>query len=315
MTSKNKSYKKAVILGAAGFIGINLSRCLANQGFKLVCFDRFLSPHWPNSATAIAGDFADLPNRLLQELDHSLVFHLISCSLPSPDSSQTLNEVQSDLVATIRILEETKSRDIRWVFMSSGGTVYGQNSEDEIKETSPTNPICSYGITKITIEKYFNFYRALHHIDYVIVRPANPYGPWQNPQRGQGVVSTMVYKALEKDTIVIWGDGENVRDYIFISDAINGILSAASSGRPGEIYNIGTAKGLSINQLVDIISETLNVKLDIKYSEPRYVDVRRNVLSIDKLSTHTEWRPMTHIRSGVAKTAAWLASHQNFYKG
>ena len=308
MMHKNKTFNKAVILGAAGFIGINLSHYLAKQGLKLVCFDRYFSPYWPQSATVITGDFAELPTKLLQELDHALVFHLISCSFPSPSTEKTVDEVENDVIATIRIIEKTKTRDLRWIFLSSGGTVYGQSNEDEINESSPKTPICSYGVAKLTIERYFTFYQALHNIDCVIVRPANPYGPWQDPNRGQGIIATMLYKALKGDTIDVWGDGENVRDYIFITDAIQGIMAAALAGKTGEIYNIGSAKGLSINQLISIISETLNVELNIKYSDARNVDVRRNVLCVDKLSAHTGWKPKTTIDSGVAMTAAWLSA-------
>ena len=304
--NKNKSYKKAVILGAAGFIGINLSQYLADKGFKIICFDRYISPLWPPSATAITGDFAELPKNLLKELDHALVFHLISGSFPSPYTTQVVDEVKHDVISTIRYIEETKARDLRWIFLSSGGTVYGQCDEAKIKESNPTKPICSYAVAKLAIEQYFTLYRRLHHIDCIIARPANPYGPWQDPKRGQGIISTMLYKALNGGHIDIWGDGENVRDYIYITDTVEGLFAAAFSGKGGETYNIGTAHGLSINQLVRVISETLNVELNLNYSEARNVDVRRNVLSIDKLSAHTGWKPKTSIYSGVKRTAAWL---------
>ena len=308
--NKAKPYNKAVILGAAGFIGINLSKYLADKGFKIICFDRYLSPHWPQSATAISGDFGELPKKLLQELDHALVFHLISGSFPSPHTTQVVDEVERDVITTIRYIEETKARDLRWIFLSSGGTVYGQSDEAEIKESNPTKPICSYAVAKLAIEQYFTLYRRLHHIDCVIVRPANPYGPWQDPNRGQGIISAMLYKALNGGHIDIWGDGENVRDYIYITDAVEGLFAAASAGKGGETYNIGTAIGLSINQLVGVISETLKVELNVNYSKARNVDVRRNVLCIDKLSAHTGWKPDTNIRSGVAMTAAWLRTNQ-----
>lgn len=311
---KDKPYKKAVVLGAAGFIGINLSKCLAEKGLKLVCFDRYASPHWPESATAITGNFDSLPDKLLQELDQALVFHLISSSRPSPKTVQAADEVRDDVVTTIRYLEGTKTRDVRWIFLSSGGTIYGQNYKAEIQESNAANPICSYGVVKLAIEQYFKLYRVLHNIDCIIVRPANPYGPWQDPQRGQGIIAAMLYKALKGDAIDVWGDGETVRDYIYIEDTTKGILAAALAGRAGEIYNIGTSNGLSINQLISVISETLNVELTVNYSEARTVDVRRNVLSVDKLSAHTGWKPETTIHSGVALTASWLDTNLRLFQ-
>lgn len=306
--SQAKSYKKAVILGAAGFIGINLAHLLAEQGFELVCFDRNVAPQWPKSAKVITGDFASLPERLMQELDHALVFHLISSCRPSPGTAQAADEVGHDVVTTIRYLEETKMRDLRWIFLSSGGTVYGQNNEESLKETSPTNPICSYAVVKLAIEQYFALYRTMYGVDYVIVRLANPYGPWQVPGRGQGVISTMLYKALKGEVIDVWGDGENVRDYIYIVDAVEGILAATLAGGVGEIYNIGTSSGRTLNQLIDVVSEALNVRLVVNYSPARTVDVRKNVLDASKLFSRTGWEPKTSINSGVRLTASWINS-------
>lgn len=305
MLPLDKPFKKAVILGAGGFIGINLAHSLVAQGFDLVCFDRAISPHWPGKATAIIGDFASMPVELMRQLDHALVFHLISSCRPSSNTVQAADEVSRDLVTTIRYLEETRTRVLRWVFLSSGGTVYGHNNHEQISESSPTAPICSYGVIKLAIERYFALYRQLHHVDYVVVRLANPYGPWQDPLQGQGIIAAMLYKALKGDAIVVWGDGENVRDYIYVSDATQGILAAAS-GQSGEVYNIGTGIGTSINQVIKIISETLNIQLRINYTDSRSVDVRRNVLNPTKLLTSTGWRSTTGLDAGAVKTVAWI---------
>jgi len=302
----SKPYKKAVILGAGGFIGVNLAQALDAQEYRLVCFDQAVSPHWPKSAATIAGDFAEMPVGLLNELDHSLVFHLISSCRPVANTLQAAAEVNHDLVTTLRYLEETKARDLCWVFMSSGGTVYGHNDDDRIRESSPTNPVCSYGVLKLAIERYFALYRQLHATDYVVVRAGNPYGPWQNPLGGQGIIAAILYKALKNEVVEIWGDGTNVRDYIYISDLVQGMLAVALAGKAGETYNIGSASGLSINQLIDIIGQTLNVHLKVKYSPARYIDVKRNVLNTTKLIELTGFKPAMNIYSGIEMTTSWL---------
>jgi UDP-glucose 4-epimerase len=299
-------YKKAVILGAAGFIGINLAHKLTAHGFDIACFDRSISPYWPKTATKLAGNFADLPAELLSNLDNALVFHLISSCKPSPNTAQATDEITHDLVTTIRYLEQTKNRNLHWVFFSSGGTVYGQNDDEKIIESCATNPICSYGVVKLSIEQYFALYRRLYNINYVIVRLANPYGPWQHPLQGQGVIAAIIYKALKGDPIEIWGDGENIRDYIYIDDATEGVLAAATTGESGEIYNISSARGLSINQLIEIVGEALNVQPVVNYSASRAIDVKRNVLSAAKILSQTGWRPTTTINAGVRLTAAWI---------
>lgn len=298
-------YRKAVILGAAGFIGTTLARTLAAQTFDLICFDRVISPQWPKASKVIIGDFAAMPAELLSELNGAVVFHLIGTTSPSPNTAQTIGEINHDLSASVRYLEATKNRQLRWVFLSSGGTVYGPTDDRTISEISQTNPICSYGLVKLTIERYFSLYRKLYDTDYVVVRLSNPYGPGQSPLKGQGLVAALVHKALHGQTAEIWGDGENVRDYIYIADASEGIVAAARAGESGETYNIGTARGLSINQLVEIIGDTLNMPIPVKYSAARAIDVRRNVLDFSKLSSRAGWAPATALPDGIKLTAAW----------
>lgn len=297
---------KAVVLGAGGFIGINLVNELVSQGFEVLCFDQAVSRNWPKEARVVLGDFASVPPDLVCELDNAIVFHLVSSCRPSLETTSAADEIQRDFVSTVRYLEATKARELRWIFVSSGGTVYGESDDREIRESRPADPLCSYGALKFAIESYFSLYGKLYGLDYIVVRPANPYGPWQHPLRGQGLVTALVYKALIRDPIEIWGDGSNVRDYIYIEDVVSGILSAAMNGSMGEIYNIGTGQGLSINQLIEAIGATLNVPPKVSYGAARFIDVKRNVLSISKLSSHTGWTPKTPIHLGISLTAAWL---------
>lgn len=299
-------FNKAVVLGAGGFIGINLVNRLVSQGFDVLCFDQAVSQNWPNEARVVIGDFAGMPAALVRELDKALIFHLVSSCRPSAGTAEAAEEIQRDLVPTVRYLEASRSRGVRWIFVSSGGTVYGQSDGREIEESSPADPICSYGAVKFAIESYFSLYGKLHGLDHILVRPANPYGPWQHPLRGQGLVAALVHKALASDEIEIWGDGSNVRDYVYIDDAISGILSAAMNGRTGEVYNVGTGRGLSINQLIDIIGATLQKFPKVKYGPARLIDVKRNVLSISKLSSQTGWAPKIAIQQGIGLTAEWL---------
>lgn len=304
-----KPYKRAVVLGAGGFIGINLVNTLVERGFDVVCFDRSISPFWPKAVTTVIGDFNNPPLELFQKLDQALVFHLVSSCRPSASTAQAANEASQDLVSTIRLLEETKKRDLRWVFLSSGGTVYGQNNDEHITELSPTAPICSYGVVKLAIEHYYELYRTLHGTDYVVVRLANPYGPGQVPFKGQGLIAAILYKSLKGDAIEVWGDGENVRDYIYIDDAIQGIIALALCEAAGEIFNIGTGQGYSINQLIELINQTMEIKLAVNYSNSRNIDVKRNVLSNQKALMYTSWFPNKDLKTGISFTKSWMQSY------
>ncbi|NYT63480.1 NAD-dependent epimerase/dehydratase family protein [Alcaligenaceae bacterium] len=304
-----KPYKRAVVLGAGGFIGINLVNALVERGFEVVCFDRSISPLWPKTVTTVVGDFNNPPLELFQELDQALVFHLVSSCRPSASTAQAADEASHDLVSTIRLLEETKSRALRWIFLSSGGTVYGQNNDRQITELSPVAPICSYGVVKLAIEHYYGLYHILHGTDYVVVRLANPYGPGQDPLKGQGLIAAMLYKSLKGDAIEVWGDGENVRDYIYIDDAVGGIIALALCEATGETFNIATTQGYSINQLIEIINQVMKITLTVNYSSARNIDVKRNVLNNQKALMHTSWLPDTDIKAGISLTKSWMRSY------
>lgn len=304
-----KPYKRAVVLGAGGFIGVHLVNTLVERGFEVICFGRSISPLWPKTVTTIVGDINNPPPELFQKLDQALVFHLVSSYRPSASTVQAADEASQDLVNTIRLLEETKNLALRWVFLSSGGTVYGQNNDKQIAELSPLAPICSYGVVKLAIEHYYSLYRVLHGTDYVVVRLANPYGPGQDPFKGQGLIAAMLYKSLKGDAIDVWGDGENVRDYIYIDDAVQGIMALALCEASGETFNVGTAQGYSINQLIEVINQVMTTKLTVNYCNARNIDVKRNVLNNQKALMHTSWRPNTDIKTGVSLTKSWMSSY------
>ncbi len=300
--------KQAVILGAGGFVGSHLHASLIAQGFHVTCFDRgpgagiFLEKtDW------IVGEFLEMSASLLVTFAGALVFHLMSSCRPSGSTENAADEISLDIATTVRYLEATKHLKMRWVFLSSGGTVYGEPSHDGLlTETDKTDPICSYGVVKLSIENYLQLYKRMHGIDFVIARLANPYGPLQNPTSGQGVIAALIYKAIKGQEIEIWGDGENIRDYIFSTDAANAIVQVARYGVSGEIYNIGSQQGVSINRLIELISSSLNLTVNARWIPARKSDVRSNVLNISKLRKLTGPVDIVEIREGIVKTADWI---------
>lgn len=301
------SHKRMVILGAGGFIGLNLAHALAAGACEVICFDRFQHPHWPQNARSITGDFANMPPELLAVLDDATVYHLVSSCRPSQNTATAADELVADVAPTLRYLELTRARNIRWVFVSSGGTVYGPNVPCPTTEDAPTNPICSYGLVKLTLEKYFTLYKRLHGTDFVVARVSNPYGPWQDPSRGQGIIAALIYKALTGQAVEIWGDGENVRDYIFIDDAVCGLMDLARHGTSGSVYNLSSGNGITINQLIKVIVHGLGMPLRTNYVAARVTDVRCSILDNMKLKNLTGWHPNVTVRDGFRKTADWIS--------
>ena len=300
-------HSRSVILGAGGFIGINLAKSLAAKDCELICFDRIQCPHLPDKAQIITGDLAAMPPELLANLNDATVYHLVSSCRASPSTENAANELIADVATTLRYLEETRGKNIRWIFISSGGTVYGPGANCPTLEGSPTDPICSYGLVKLTLEKYFALYKKLHGTDFVVARISNPYGPWQDPLRGQGVIPALIYKALAGQIIEIWGDGENVRDFLFIDDVIDGLLDLARYGESGSIYNVSSGEGATINELIKIVSISLNTHLSTKYVSARKSDVRKSILASKKLQRLAGWQSKVCLEEGIKKTSDWIS--------
>ena len=301
-------HRRAVILGAGGFIGINLAHALAEDGCEVICFDRFQCPHWPHKAKFVVGEFAAVAQELLAVLDDATVYHLVSSCRPHQHTETAADEIVADVATTLRYLEHTRTRNIRWVFVSSGGTVYGPNVPCPTTEDAPTNPICSYGLVKLTLEKYFALYKKLHGTDFVVARVSNPYGPWQDPSRGQGVIAALIYKALAGQAVEIWGDGENVRDYLYIDDAVRGLMELARYGESGEIYNVSSGNGTTINELIEVIGHTLGIQINTNYVAARISDVRKSILDSNKLRQLTGWNLKFRLNDGIKATADWISA-------
>jgi UDP-glucose 4-epimerase len=186
--------------------------------------------------------------------------------------------------------------------------VYGLPKSLPVSEDHPTDPICSYGIHKLTIEKYLALGERLYGLQYCIVRPANLYGPRQRLDIAQGAVAVFLDRALRGEPIEIWGDGSVVRDYLYIDDAVEAILSAARFDGEPRIFNIGSGKGASLNELVAEIEKLLGRPVKVERRAARLVDVPVNVLECSAAAHHLGWRARTPLAEGLRRTCDWMRS-------
>ena len=192
------------------------------------------------------------------------------------------------------------------VFISSGGTVYGKESNCPLSEITATNPICSYGLQKVAIEKLLYLYHYMYGLDYRIIRLANPYGPYQRPNGVLGAITTFTYKALKGEEIQVYGDGTVVRDFIYIDDAIRAILQIVEGENQHHIFNLGCGYGTSIKEVLNIIKDTLDVELNVVYKERRAVDVPTNYLDISRYEKYYGSLNPISLEEGIKKTAAFI---------
>lgn len=305
------------VLGGGGFLGSAIVDRLLAEGHAVRIFERpRIKPYRDFSSEEdvewVEGDFGHIPDMRLALQGATAVVHLVCTTRPKSSNDEPIYDVQSNVISTLQLLEEMREMGIRKIlFASSGGTVYGPPLSTPIQEEHPTNPTTSYGITKLTIEKYLLLERALHGLQPVILRVANPYGERQRVEYAQGVVAAFLKRALAREPIEIWGDGSVVRDYLHVADVAEAFAAALSYQGDACIFNIGSGAGTSLNELASLLSQQLGRDLDVMYQAARDFDVKSNVLCCERAGHELQWQPQISMASGLKRTLTWLQSQDN----
>ena len=276
---------KCLVLGGCGFLGSHLVDGLLSSGYEVVVFDKLGVDiknirHSLDKVSLVKGDFVnknDLEG-VVRGIDY--IFHFICTTLPQSSTQNPIYDIETNVVSTINLLEMAKSAGVKKIiFASSGGTVYGVPQETPITEDHPTNPICAYGISRLMIEKYLNLYFNLYGLDYISPRFSNVYGERQDPDKAQGAVAAFLGNVNRGEPINIWGNGEVVRDYIYVKDVVKACLKVIESDQPGHhVFNVGSGNGTSLNDLVEILRAVTQKKIEVKYTKAREIDVPMNIL-------------------------------------
>lgn len=229
-----------------------------------------------------------------------VIFHLISTTIPATSNENPVKDIEENLLPTIKFLECIRNSNVKkLIFFSSGGTVYGPSLGELCREDDPTNPICSYGIHKLAIEKYLNLFNVLHGLDYRIMRIGNPYGMNQNISKQQGFVQTAITKSLSGLPIQVWGDGSIVRDYLHAEDVARAAVKLIAYSGDHRIFNIGSGEGYSINEILGVIENASCRNLNIQYSPSRTFDLQSNVLDISLAKKELNWVPSIDIKQYI----------------
>ena len=311
---------RALVTGGSGFIGAHLVDKLVALGWKVSVLDLFdrrfgsLPAGLDLIRANVSNDYA--VREALADVD--VVFHLAWGTIHEVATRDPLQDIETNAMPSVRLIDHCRNSGVRRiVFFSSGGTVYGPAQHLPIAETHPTHPINAYGITKLAVEKYLQMYHHLYGLEYVILRPSVPYGPWQDPRRRQGAISVFLYRAARGETIEIWGDGSVVRDYFYISDLVSAAVQAATKqGLEGEqVYNVGGGQGYSLNDLVRVIQKVAGRTATVVYQPGRRFDVPEVVLDTSRAAACLEWSPEVELSEGVERTWKWILSLEGLDEG
>lgn len=303
---------KCLIFGGGGFLGSHLCDALLTAGHAVRIFDRPNLRHFrafgkDEQIEWVEGDFLNAEDVSKALIGCDTVFHLVSTTLPRSSNENPAYDVDTNLATTVRLLDAACKAGVgKIIFASSGGTVYGIPQSAPISENHPTEPICSYGICKLAIEKYLHLYNILHGLEYCVLRLSNPFGERQRISSAQGAVSVFLHKALRGETIEIWGDGSVVRDYFHVNDAARAFLQAATQSGYPHIMNIGSGSGKSLNDILTAIEAAVGWPVARKYLPSRAFDVPVNVLDIAKARDFLGWHPTIGFEAGIARTLTWM---------
>lgn len=301
-----------LVLGGGGFLGSHIATALVEAGHAVRIFERErLSRenvrHILGSVEFEEGDFTD-PVRLTRSVkDADVIVHCIGTTHPKTSNENPVYDIASNLIPTLHLLDAAVRERVRKViFLSSGGTVYGIARRTPIPEDHPTEPVCSYGIQKLAIEKYLRLYRELHGLDFAVMRISNPFGERQRPAGAQGAVTVFLHTALRREPIEIWGDGSVVRDYIYVSDVAEAVLALARHEGEPKLFNVGTGVGRSLLDVCSAIESVIGRKVEVVFKPARAFDVPMNVLDISQAALVLGWRPATPFQEGLRRSVAWL---------
>jgi UDP-glucose 4-epimerase len=303
---------KILIFGGGGFIGSAIADRLLSDGHSLRIFERpRVEPYRQfshgESVQWVTGDL--MSNHDVGEAIDGMdvVLHLVSTTIPKTSNDDPIYDVQSNLVATLQMLNSMVERKVnRLVFISSGGTVYGPPEYLPVDERHPTEPQVSYGITKLALEKYLLMYQHLHGIKTTILRVTNPYGQRQRVETAQGAIGVFLSRALRNQTVEIWGDGSVTRDYIYVADVADAFAAALAYEGPKSVFNISSGKGVTLNDLLGRIETAVGASIKTDYQPGRPYDVPVSVLDNSLASQELDWKPKVSLEEGLKLTAEWM---------
>ncbi len=299
--------------GGSGFLGTNFLRGIGERDVEIVVISRRPAP-WPVSDSRVRyveQDVRELEAYRSELTPGSTVIHMASTTYPGSAEKVIESEVQDNVLNSVRLAQACAEAGVgHFIFLSSGGAIYGDQELSPIPESANAMPISAYGVMKLSIEHYLRVLNRLRGLRVTSARVGNPFGPWHDGH-GQGAINVFLYKALHGEPIEIWGDGSQVRDYIPVEDVTTALWAMVDHvPEHFEVYNIGAGVGRSLQQVMDDIRSALGKEINARFSAGRLVDVHSNVLDIRKAKEKLGWEPKTDYQKALSELVVWAKKEQ-----
>lgn len=300
--------QKCLVLGGDGFLGSHLVDDLLARGFNVRVFGKFDGEKpknlvYPQDGLELfLGNFFDSASIDAALEDIAFVFHFISLGNSTSTINNPKKDIEDNVIGTINLLDACVKRGVKKIiFPSSGGAIYGDVKKGFASEDYVPNPITPYSINKLCIEKYLDYYKRYHNLDYIVYRISNPYGDRQSADGAQGVIPILLRKVLLGEIIDIYGN--SVRDYIYIKDATRLITESFDKKNKHNIYNLGSGEGTTLTDILTIIESVVRVKPKKNELERREFDVERIVLDINRIKEEFHFAPTVNLMQGIRITS------------
>ena len=309
--------RRVLVTGGAGFIGSHVCDAFAAYGWSVTALDDLSSGKEENLSTGIDLVVADIRSpeaaTLIRDGGFEVVSHHaaqidVRISVERPDHDASIN-----IMGLLNLLEAAVSGGVRrFLYVSSGGVVYGEPEDLPVSETAPKQPLSPYGVSKLTGEHYLHFYRQIHGLESVSLRYSNVFGPRQDPHGEAGVVAIFGRSILEGRQLTIFGDGEQTRDYVYVGDVAQAnVLSARldvsdSKTMDDVAFNVGTGLETSVNELASALMTVAGREVLVEHAPERPGELLRNCLDAAKLEGKG-WRRAGVLEDGLLATYEWIA--------
>lgn len=296
--------RNLLLLGGNGFIGRALAQKYIQLGYEVhIVSRRKTLGHSRIHLYEASLDNAKLLGQLIPQCD--LVIHTASTCTPAASASNPSREGEENLLPLLRLLEILSKHPPRqFIYLSSGGTVYGNSTMLPISEDAALLPISYHGAAKASAEHFLHAY-AHSVFPVTILRPSNIYGPGQEGPAGFGIIRTILQHIKSGVPMDIWGDGKTLRDYLYIDDFVKAITQIQQRNCTGT-FNVGMGVGYSVDELINLSEDITGRKLAIIHKQARAMDVKEIVLDYGRLKNATSWVPNIDLSTGITRTWEWL---------
>jgi UDP-glucose 4-epimerase len=302
---------KVAIVGSNGFIGRHLtSRLKEEKDVELFLFGRSESSSFNKELSYRKIDFYNTSALQADFKEIELVYWLVSETIPATSWNDPLIEIEKNLTPFMRFMEVVSKMKVRKVaFISSAGTVYG-TTKGKVSEEHDKTPFSPYGIVKLTIENFLNYYKVKSNIQFDVYRVSNVYGEGQNVDKGLGIINTFLEKIIRNNEVQVFGDGKTTRNYIYVKDVAELLTLSLRLQDQSGIYNISSGDTLAINDLIKIIRQTVSEDFKVNYIDSRQSDNAYIDLDNSKILNLFGKFGFTTIEEGIRKTYAAIKNER-----